>query len=315
MIPEGPVLCLGDLMLEVFVEAALAPGSTLSVPLAPRGDGPDPVLGGASLNVAFHLRQLGVEAMPVGVVASVLQDAWRETLAQSELSARGLLPSDELRQHDTLLVASDPGGDEAFRAAYVFDPGPGLEATTAHLRRLLDVGPRLLVLAGSRRPTLQRAALAVAERFDAVVFSPSYTLYQHPPEVVRASVAASELVVVNAAEARWLSEVLGSARPRRLLVTRDEHGLELYEDGETTIRVPAASEVRGDRVGAGDAVTAGVVAARLAGASWAEAAIEGAVQGAWVADAGVIRPPPDPRAWARYRARLEPPSARRGGPR
>ncbi len=84
----------------------------------------------------------------------------------------------------------------------------------------------------------------------------------------------AELVLVSGAALGDRAPVVAaSLAPRPVLVTRGADGADLYLDGGVS-RVPAAvpSGPVVDTNGAGDAFAAGLIAARLGGATWAEAA-------------------------------------------
>lgn len=288
---SSEVACVGDLMLELFVTVRSPSKTRISLLDYPQGE-----LGGSARNVGHYLRGLGRAADVVSVVPPSYE-AW----CRGELAASGLT-TDHLQYFgrflDYLIVCANA---DPFLGLYFREELPAAEC-----RRLLRgnrrLAGRVLALVGSRRHGVRvlSSILARAGRFDVVVFSPSYPLFDYTPEDLVATLRASDVVIVNEREAQHLAArfpdldaLVGSGRANGtrapvVVVTAAASGATLRMAGQSW-HVPSFSSSREDVIGAGDAFTAGFIDAVLDGRSPMEAAVRGACVAAAMVDVGRIR--------------------------
>lgn len=264
------LVVLGDVMADVVAAA--------SGPLARGSDTPARVHfagGGSGANVAWWAARLGGR---VALVARVGDDApGREAVAA--LQAAGVdarVEVDPARPTGCCVVIVEPGGERSML------PDPG--ANDAPLRvpeDLLAAGSHLhlagyaLLREGPRASALDALARAGAAGMTTSL-DPSSAALLAP------GAFGSLRVDVLRCNADELHALTGSGDPAALLelaaevvVTRGAEGA-LWTDGARTERVDAVAADVVDTTGAGDAFTAGLLTARLAGAAPAAALWAGA---------------------------------------
>jgi ribokinase len=275
-----PVVVVGDLMVDVVAR--------MSGPLAPGSDTPAEVgarPGGAGANVAAWLADAGV---PVALAARAGDDAAGRG-AVDGLRGHGVdvagVAFDPGRATGTCVVLVTPDGERSMlpdaganAALCAADLPAGAFAAGAHLHLagytlLRDGPPREAALEALRRAraagmtiSLDPSSAAPLARFGAARF---LELAGHP-----------DLLLPNADEAAALTGAAGpaaaaralTASAREVVVTLGGAGA-LWTDGRVTLEAPAQAASATDTTGAGDAFTAGFLAAWLDGAP-AGAALE-----------------------------------------
>ena len=247
--------------------------------------------GGKGLNVVRVLRALGhapVAVQPLGGDAG----AWIAARLAAEGVAAVAVP---VRAETRTTVAVVDG--VAHPTLYA-EPGPEVpdEAWTRLAAAVADACEPggLLVVAGSfppgSAPVHVAALVAAAHRAGARVLVDT-----SGPLLLAAADAGADLVKPNAAEATAatghpdLDDAVAALRDRgagAVVVSRGADGLVAVGPDGARLTQPAVPGVAGNPTGAGDAATAGMVAALLAGGSLAEALRWAAVLGA----AAVLRP-------------------------
>jgi ribokinase len=261
-----PVVVVGDVATDVVavLDGVPAPGSDRPASIRSRG-------GGAGANVAVHLARLGVPVVLAGCVGD--DPAGAGLLA--ELSAAGVEPRVRTvpgTATGTIISLVEPGGQRSMLA----DRGANLAlrpedlpapAAGGHLHlsgyTLLDPGPRRAGL----------AALAGALAAGATVsVDPASTgpLAAYGIERWLADTAAATLLLPNADEARLLTGCADvraaagalAARHRIVAVSLGADGA-LWASGDVLVHRPAHPSTVVDTTGAGDAFTAGLLAAWL----------------------------------------------------
>jgi ribokinase len=271
------VVVVGDLMTDVVAWA--------SGPLAHASDTPAQITthpGGGGANVAARLAALGV---PTLLVARAGNDIAGRT-AVAELQAEGVqtrVAIDPIRATGTVVVIVEPTGertmlpDRAANAALAPADLPVDElrsATHLHLSgyTLLDPGSRAAGLVA-----LEHArAAGVSVSVDPASAAP---IEAAGPRAFLDWVANADMLLPNLEEAMALTGARGPeaaawalARGGRDVVITLGAGGALWSDGEQVERAAAAdAPAPVDSTGAGDAFTAGWLAARLDGAEPAEA--------------------------------------------
>jgi ribokinase len=271
------VVVLGDLMVDVVahLDGAVAPGSDAPARIAFHG-------GGSAANVAVWLTAAGIRP---ALVARIGEDE-RGRSAEAELRAAGVdarLTADPDRPTGTCVVLVVPGGDRTM----IPDAAAGDRLAPDDLPDEL-LGPgRHLHVAGYAllRPGSRAAGRSAIERARAcgmtVSVDPSSAALLSPAFLDLASGAG--LLLPNVPEARALSGEPDPERAARRLAERvpevvvklGEQGA-LWTDGREVRHAAAATvEPPIDTTGAGDAFAAGLLAARLNGASSMQALAAG----------------------------------------
>jgi fructokinase len=244
-------------------------------------------LGGAPGNFAFHCQQLG---HPAAVVSRVGADELGRDL-RAAVRALGL--SDAWLQQDadhatgTVRVELDERGVPAFTITP--DVAYDYLAWDAGLEALFGQARAACFGTLAQRHTVARATIrraVAAARGALVVYDVNLRQDFYSPEVIEASLAASRWVKLNEDELGVLRQLFGLAgrtdaesleelRRRYDLqlaaLTRGERGC-LVRSGREAVDLPGMPVRVVDTVGAGDAFTAGLVAATLEGRPLAEAA-------------------------------------------
>ncbi|MCZ2827203.1 MULTISPECIES: carbohydrate kinase family protein [unclassified Modestobacter] len=281
-----PVVVVGDVCTDVVVllAGAPAPGSDRPASIVTRG-------GGAGANVAAHLAALGTPVLFAGCVGT---DVAGESLCR-ELAAAGVdlaVRAVDAASTGTIISLVEPGGERsmladrganlALRPADVPAPAPG-----GHLHlsgyTLLDAAPRAAGLAALAAAQLAGCTTSV----DPASTGP---LTGYGVDRWLSDTATVTLLLPNAAEARLLTGCADpeaaarelAARYPVVVVSLGADGA-LWAAGELLVHRPAHAVTVVDTTGAGDALTAGVLAAWTAasGAPDPAAALEAGL--AWAA--------------------------------
>lgn len=287
--PEGHVLVVGDLMVDVLV-----------VPSGPLHHGSDVpsrvrvVGGGSAANTACWLASLG---RPVRLAAMVGDDPTGAG-AVAALEAAGVAFAGDVRagaSTGTCVVLVDPDGERTMLP----DRGANDELSVEVVERALAAGPAWLhlsgyaLLDGGSRPAAL-AAVAMAHRLEvptSVDVSSAAPLLAVGPERFLDWVEGCQVLFANDDEL----SALGGAElclPRVGAVVA-KHGAagSAWIEADRAVRCPASPVLVVDTVGAGDAFDAGAIDARLAGADPAGALAAGALVAARAVATPGARPP------------------------
>jgi ribokinase len=268
------VVVLGDVMVDVVAR--------LSGPVAIGSDSQASVSfggGGSAANVAAWLAAAGASPVLVGRVGADQRGA----SAAAELRAGGVdarLVVDGEHPTGTCIVLVGPGGERSMLP----DPGANVALAVDDLPDdvLVDGGHLHLTGYSLVRPGPRPAALSAISRATAggmsVSVDPSSAALLGPDFL--GLLDGVGLLLPNAEEAAVLTGSTDpgaagrslAARFREVVVKLGAQGA-LWTDGSREVRVPAASLPVAplDTTGAGDAFAAGLLAARLRGASPTEA--------------------------------------------
>jgi sugar/nucleoside kinase (ribokinase family) len=286
------IVVLGDVMVDVVVRLSepLAPGSDAEAAISFHG-------GGAAANTAAWLAAAGAEPVLVGSVG----DDGRGRRAVGELRAAGVdarLAVDPSLPTGTCLVLVAPDGERTMAP----DAGANDALREEDLGDLLDSGGHLhvsgyaLLREGSRPAARAAIARARASGMTVSVDASSSALLS---EQFLDDAGGADLMLPNAAEGQALTKESAPERAARLLAARfaevvvklGPEGV-LWTDGDEVLRAAAAPvEAVVDSTGAGDAFAAGLLAARVDGASTAEALAAGCRLAARAVGTAGARPP------------------------
>jgi ribokinase len=281
-----PLVVLGDVMVDVVVRLSgpVARGSDTLARVEQRG-------GGSAANVAAWLARAGAAAVLLGRVGD--DAAGRAVVAA--LRAEGVdvrVEVDQQRPTGTCVVLVEPGGERSLlpdRGANAAPVATAPPADAAHLH----VAGYALFDPGARPAALAAMAAARAAGCPTSVDPASAVPLAAAREAFLAWIDGVDLLLPNGDEAAALTgsaDALTAARAltahaREVVVTLGAAGA-LWTDGAAVERVAAAPTEVVDTTGAGDAFTAGLLAARTAGAD-RRAALEA---GAALAARAVQRP-------------------------
>lgn len=238
-----------------------------------------PVAAGAPLNVARHLQALGVQAQLVSRVGADDADARRvlDSLASAGLSPAGLQRDPE---HATgaVDVVMQPGGSHRFDIAHnvAWDHLHAREA----LATLEAFRPHWVYYGtlAQRSEVSRRAIRAVLDATDAPCYLDLNLRdgVDGLDELVRESLHRADWLKVNDEElgrvlawtdCRGVPELMQRHGLQVLVLTRGEQGYAAFDaSGQCTVEGPGVGIERlADTVGAGDAFSACLLAARLQG--------------------------------------------------
>ena len=236
-------------------------------------------LGGATFNLAFHARQLGVDA---GAVSRVGADGPGEEILAAAARAglpRELLQVDPSLPTGTVAVALDAEGKPAFTITpeVAWDAIAWEPALAAALARARAIAFGSLAQRSAASRATIRAAVAgsgAAIKLCDINLRPPFV----DPEVIRWCLAAATHLKINDDELRVLADIAGLrgdeadvcrqlARDFHLetvCVTKGAAGCAAYAGGARWL-IPGIAVKVADTVGAGDAFAAAFAAELLAG--------------------------------------------------
>lgn len=257
-------------------------------------------IGGAPFNLAAHAVRCGLKSAAVSRVGDdALGRAALSEMARLRVDSRWT--SVDARHPTGTVTVSLAGGQPSYEihegVAWDF-----IDVSGDSLQALADERPRAFCFGtlSQRGEVSRRTLVRLLDAFrDAWVF---YDVnlrqaYWSGP-LVEAGLARATLVKVNDDEARVLGGLLfaGACGPeafaravlakhpaQAVIVTLGAAGCLVCERGKDAVRCSGVKVDVADAVGAGDAFSAAFLAARLGGATAAEAAEAGNRRGAWVA--------------------------------
>jgi sugar/nucleoside kinase (ribokinase family) len=251
------------------------------------------VIGGAVWNVAWYLHHLGRETRlrshygPDAIARIASQTGWQPSVAGSVCKQTS---TDRLILFPNVRMPS----------IYLTEP-----LTSAELNVLCGslAHDTVLVFAGTRHAALRTRYLEALpyRQGGLTVFSPSYSVYDYTMDELEAFLAGSDITFVNEREAAFLCAALGETDSAGVMtrgriggvVTRAEHGAELYLPGAPPIALQSTSGVTGDIVGTGEAFLCGFLEAFLRTGDFLRAGAMGIAVSAQTARDGRICTPVD----------------------
>lgn len=258
------ILVVGDVMRDVIVRplGEAAPGTDQRAAIAQR-------FGGSGANIACWLGRAGVPVRFAGRVGAA--DVAEHAAAFAEHGVEARLAGDKARATGTVVAVLGQAGERSFHT----DRGANLGLCAADLPHALLDGVRALHVSGHvffepgpREAARRLVAASVAAGIPVSVDAGSAGWLAEAGGAFRAWTEGAELCVANAAEAALVGDGFAT-----LVVTRGPEGCELRRGG-TCVRLEAPPATVTDGTGAGDAFTAGLLAARLHGATEHESLVE-----------------------------------------
>jgi adenosine kinase len=222
--------------------------------------------GGCAGNIAYNLKLLGGEPVPM---ATVGQDfaPYREWFREQGIRL------DQVREvPDTFTAQAFITTDQDNNQITAFHPGAMMQSQLNHVTDVADAAIGIVAPDG-REGMLQHAA-GFAARGTPFIFDPGQALPLFSGEEFRAFIGQADYVAVNSYEASLLSERTGwseaeiAGKVKAYIVTHGADGSVIHADGATH-RIPAAKpSAVVDPTGCGDAFRAGLLFGLLRGLDW-----------------------------------------------
>lgn len=213
--------------------------------------------GGCAGNIAYGLRQLGSDAVPLAMVGNDAQD-YLSRLQGLGVDTRFIGTTKDNYTAQAMIMT-----DRDNNQITAFHPGA---MSQAHENRVpVDAGIRLAIVAPDGRDAMLEHAQQLHDAGIPFVFDPGQGLPMFNGEELRHFVSMASWVAVNDYEGKMLSDRTGlglpeiAAQVQGLVVTLAEHGCDVYEQGRQTrvAGVPATAVV--DPTGCGDAFRAALL--------------------------------------------------------
>jgi fructokinase len=271
---DGDILCFGEIVWDALPEGIF--------------------LGGAPLNVAYHLNQLGRRAYPVSRIGKdFLGSQTLRNLKRANVSDK-LIQVDESYHTGAVVVSLSESGDASYE---ILQPASWdfIQATDELMEHASRAG---VLVYGSLATRSEHNAKLLGKLIDLVPFSVCDVNLRKPfddPDNAIKWASKASLVKLNDEELDQLSPAPADAsledkaaafadliKVNTIVVTRGGDGAYVYHDGKGYTR-PAPKVEVADTVGAGDAFTAAFISTFMENAD-VEAALDKALRlGAFVA--------------------------------
>lgn len=257
------ILVCGTLAWDLIgrFDAPLEPG-TRNVKL----DRLDEAFGGCAMNIAYSLRLLGADAVPLAYVGDDFEPRYAAHVRRHGIHEAGLVAVAGARCARGMVFTGSDGAQ--FTAFY---PGPtGLDRLAEDLRRLRSGPPCDAAILAPDLPQKTRVCARELAGVPLRVWCPGQYAEHLARDDLLELLAAVDLVVANRHEWRALRARIEPRdlppRPPRLVITQGAQPVLVLPD-RVRVRVPpvAAAEQR-DPTGCGDAFVAGLTKALVAGA-------------------------------------------------
>lgn len=213
--------------------------------------------GGCAGNIAYGLRQLDSDAVPLAMVGNDAQDYL------ARLQGLGVDTRFIGTTHDNYTAQAMIMTDRDNNQITAFHPGA---MSQAHENRVpTDAGIRLAIVAPDGRDAMLQHAQQLRDAGIPFVFDPGQGLPMFNGEELRQFIAMASWVAVNDYEGKMLSDRTGmglseiAAQVRGLVVTLAEHGCDVYADGTVTRVSGVQADAVVDPTGCGDAFRAALL--------------------------------------------------------
>tara|TARA_Y100000815_G_scaffold268635_1_gene290029 strand:+ start:2237 stop:3184 length:948 start_codon:yes stop_codon:yes gene_type:complete len=234
--------------------------------------------GGCAGNIAYNLKLLGGNPLPMGTVGKDFQE-YRQRLRTLDIPDHLVRELPELYTAQCTITT-----DQDNNQITAFHPGA---MTEAHQNRVGDAHDIALgIVAPDGRDAMLQHAHDFAAKDIPFLFDPGQNLPLFSRDELITFLDQSTWCVLNDYESQLLMNTTGdriedlAARVDALIITRGGEGSEIYVNGEA-IAIPAVSVTSAiDPTGCGDAYRAGLLYALDKGWSWDVAGRVGALLGA-----------------------------------
>ena len=209
--------------------------------------------GGCAGNIAYALKLLGGEPLPMATLGSDGTD-YLERLRNQGINTHFVRQVDDAYTAQAMIMT-----DRDNNQITAFHPGAMMQAHGSRIVGVAAQGVRLGIIAPDGRDAmLEHAAQFAAENIP-FVFDPGQGLPMFSGAELRSFVDAADWIAVNDYEARMLCERTGdslaalSNKVRGLVVTLGAQGCEVWEQGVATKVPPVTAQEQVDPTGCGDA--------------------------------------------------------------
>ena len=209
--------------------------------------------GGCAGNIAYALKLLGGEPLPMATLGSDGTD-YLERLRNQGINTHFVRQVDDTYTAQAMIMT-----DRDNNQITAFHPGAMMQAHGSRIVGVAAQGVRLGIIAPDGRDAmLEHAAQFAAENIP-FVFDPGQGLPMFSGAELRSFVDAADWIAVNDYEARMLCERTGdslaalSNKVRGLVVTLGAQGCEVWEQGVATKVPPVTAQEQVDPTGCGDA--------------------------------------------------------------
>ena len=209
--------------------------------------------GGCAGNIAYALKLLGGEPLPMATLGSDGTD-YLERLRNQGINTHFVRQVDDTYTAQAMIMT-----DRDNNQITAFHPGAMMQAHGSRIVGVAAQGVRLGIIAPDGRDAmLEHAAQFAAENIP-FVFDPGQGLPMFSGAELRSFVDAADWIAVNDYEARMLCERTGdslaalSNKVRGLVVTLGAQGCEVWEQGVATKVPPFTAQEQVDPTGCGDA--------------------------------------------------------------
>ncbi|MBS62253.1 carbohydrate kinase family protein [Salinisphaera sp.] len=222
--------------------------------------------GGCAGNIAYSLKLLGGEGMPMGTVGSDFDDyaAWMD---EHDISREYIKRVDEAYTAQAYITT-----DLDDNQITAFHPGA---MNHAHEQQVpTDAGITLGIVSPDGKDGMVQHAAQFAEAGIDFIFDPGQGLPMFNGEELKRFLGQAAYVAVNDYEAELMSDRTGlsvasmAEQLKAMIVTKGGEGSVIYADGEQ-FKIPAGSPTAlADPTGCGDAFRAGLIWGLQQGLDW-----------------------------------------------
>ena len=256
-----PIAVLGESMVETIIHVDEIPTAGDTVVSQPdSGD-----LGGAAINVAWHVSHGGHAVRLIAIVGAAEQGELKNDFSSLPVDLSTTIQAG--KHSDRLLTFLSPS---QHLSAYILAEWQGdfIEHAAGKFG-----GCRVAILNGGRHADV-RAAYAsptLHETKALTIFNPSYAIFEYEPASLRETLKLMDVVILNRDEYTYAAdacqgETLLAEAPRLALIrTEGEGGATLFS-GQMHLHVSPLRVREGHFLGAGDAFVSGVAVSLNEGA-------------------------------------------------
>ena len=222
--------------------------------------------GGCAGNIAYNLKLLGGEPIPMATVGADF-GPYRAWFEEQEINLDHIKVIDELFTPQAFITT-----DHDNNQITAFHPGAMGES---HLNHVRDVpGVTLGIVAPDGREGMLQNAREFAEAGIPFIFDPGQAMPLFNGEEFREFVRLADYVITNDYESNLLQERTGwnereiARQVKAFIVTRGPKGCDIFHDGISVNVPPAQEEAVVDPTGCGDAFRAGLIHGIENGHDW-----------------------------------------------